>query len=52
VDRGKIIVLPVQKKFLEYRNKLKQVPVKLRRTSNRPANKGWKNTVEDTVDKI
>ena len=29
VDRGKIIVLPVQKKFLEYRNKIKTGPGKI-----------------------
>jgi len=26
IDRGKIVVLPVQKKFLEYRNKIKTGP--------------------------
>jgi AbrB family looped-hinge helix DNA binding protein len=29
VDRGKIVVLPVQKKFLEYRNKIKTGPGKI-----------------------
>jgi len=28
IDRGKIVVLPVQKKFLEYRNKIKTGPGK------------------------
>ena len=26
IDRGKIVVLPVQKKFLEYRNRIKTGP--------------------------
>jgi bifunctional DNA-binding transcriptional regulator/antitoxin component of YhaV-PrlF toxin-antitoxin module len=29
IDRGKIVVLPVQKKFLEYRNKIKIGPGKI-----------------------
>ena len=29
IDRGKIVVLPVQKKFLEYRNKIKTGPGKI-----------------------
>ena len=29
VDRGKIVVLPVQKKFLDYRNKIKTGPGKI-----------------------
>ena len=29
VDQGKIIVLPVQKKFLEYRNRIKTGPGKI-----------------------
>ena len=29
IDRGKIVVSPVQKKFLEYRNKIKTGPGKI-----------------------
>ena len=29
IDRGKVVVLPVQKKFLEYRNKIKTGPGKI-----------------------
>lgn len=29
IDRGKIVVLPVQKKFLAYRNKIKTGPGKI-----------------------
>jgi AbrB family looped-hinge helix DNA binding protein len=29
IDQGKIIVLPVQKKFLEYRNRIKTGPGKI-----------------------
>ena len=29
IDRGRIVVLPVQKKFLEYRNKIKTGPGKI-----------------------
>ncbi|MCP4629813.1 MAG: AbrB/MazE/SpoVT family DNA-binding domain-containing protein [bacterium] len=29
IDRGKIVVLPVQKKFLKYRNKIKTGPGKI-----------------------
>ena len=29
IDRGKIVVLPVQKKFLDYRNKIKTGPGKI-----------------------
>jgi len=29
IDRGKIVVLPVQKKFFEYRNKIKTGPGKI-----------------------
>ena len=29
IDRGKIVVFPVQKKFLEYRNKIKTGPGKI-----------------------
>ena len=29
IDRGKIVVLPVQKKFLQYRNKIKTGPGKI-----------------------
>ena len=40
VDQDKIIVLPVQKKFFEYRNRIKQAPAKLMMTLNWPVSKG------------
>jgi AbrB family looped-hinge helix DNA binding protein len=51
VDRGKIVVMPVQKRFFEYRNRIKTgpgKPVKLMKTLNWHVSKGW----EDTGEKV
>jgi len=39
VDQGKVVVLPVQKKFLEYRNKIKTGPGKIERDIKQARNK-------------
>jgi bifunctional DNA-binding transcriptional regulator/antitoxin component of YhaV-PrlF toxin-antitoxin module len=46
IDQGKIVILPVQKKFLTYRNKIKTGPCKIEGDIKQARKKRVENTVE------